>query len=68
MTMKNKGSIILSTAITLLPIVLSLLVYPQLPEKMGMQYNAEGTENWYAPKAVAVFVVPAALALSTCLL
>lgn len=63
MTMKNKGSIILSTAITLLPIVLSLLVYPQLPEKMGMQYNAEGTANWYAPKAVAVFVVPAALAL-----
>ncbi len=63
MTMKNKGSIFLSTAITLLPIALYLLVYHQLPEQMGMQYNAEGAANWYAPKAVAVFVVPAVLAL-----
>ncbi len=63
MTTKNRTVIVISTAVALLPIVMYLVVFDQLPAQMGMQWNVEGNVNWYAPKAVAVFVVPVALAL-----
>jgi uncharacterized membrane protein len=63
MTKKNKAFIFLSTAVALLPIAMYLAVFDQLPAQMGMQWNAEGGVNWYAPKVVAVFIVPVVLAL-----
>jgi uncharacterized membrane protein len=63
MTSKNNKVISISTAVCLLPIVMYLVVYDRLPAQMGMQWNIEGDVNWYAPKAVAVFVAPAVLAL-----
>jgi uncharacterized membrane protein len=63
MTKKNKAFIFLSTTVALLPIAMYLVVFDQLPAQMGMQWNVEGNVNWYAPKVVAVFIVPVVLAL-----
>jgi uncharacterized membrane protein len=60
---RDKSFIVLSTIICLLPIAMYLMVYDQLPEQMGMQWDLEGNVNWYAPRAAAVFGVPAALAI-----
>lgn len=60
---KDRNYLLLSTGLCLLPIILYLVVYNSLPEQMAMQWNLSSEANWYAPKAVAVFVTPAALAL-----
>ena len=60
---RDKRFVFLSTIICLLPVALYLIVYDQLPEQMGMQWDLEGNVNWYAPRAVAVFAVPFTLAL-----
>jgi len=62
-TKKDKGFIFLSTIVCLLPIAMYMIVYEQLPEQMGMQWDFEGNVNWYAPRAVAVFAVPVVLAI-----
>lgn len=53
----------LSTLVCMLPIAMYLAVYDKLPAQMGMQWNVEGTVNWYAPKAAAIFIVPVLCAL-----
>ena len=59
--MKNKinfGMLALTSVICLLPIVLALVLYNDLPEQMAMQWNLEGNPNWFAHKNVAVFGMP----------
>lgn len=60
---KDKKFILLSTIVCLLPIGMYLAVYDKLPAQMGMQWDFEGNVNWYAPKAMAVFLSPSILAL-----
>lgn len=60
-TKNDKRNLLLSTVLCLLPIALYLAVYDSLPEQMAMQWSVEGTANWYAPKAAAVFGLPAVL-------
>ena len=59
--MNKKNNLILllvSSIICLLPIVLSLAVYKDLPEQVAMQWNLEGDPNWYAHKSIAAFGMP----------
>jgi len=59
--MKIKTNIImaaLTSFLCLLPLVLSLVVYNDLPEQVAMQWNLSGNPNWYAHKAVAAFGMP----------
>jgi len=57
--MKNNTFILIITSIICLsPIILALTVYNDLPENMAMQWSLDGTPNWYAPKAAAIFGIP----------
>jgi uncharacterized membrane protein len=50
--------LLLSSLVCLLPVILGLAVYHDLPEQMTMQYNIEGNPNWHAHKAVGAFGLP----------
>ena len=59
--MKSKSELVMlfaSSVVCLLPIVLSLAVYSELPDQIVMQWNLEGNPNWFAHKAVPAFVMP----------
>lgn len=55
--MKNKGFII-SSAVALLPIVLSAVLYSRLPEQLPLHYAINGTADGYASKGVIAFGIP----------
>ena len=54
----NLVTAIVSSVVCLLPIILSVMVYNDLPERMPMQWNFAGEPNWYAHKAIAAFGMP----------
>ena len=54
----NLFLLIITSIICLLPMILSVVIYNDLPEKLVMQWNFVGNPNWYAPKVVAAFVMP----------
>lgn len=60
---KNKTALILSTIVCLLPIILAVIVYKKLPDKVPIHFNFSGEPDTYAPKAVAVFGFPVLLAV-----
>jgi uncharacterized membrane protein len=64
--MKTKNDIFkaaLSSAICLLPVILSAVLYNDLPEKIAIHWNIAGDPDRYAPKAVAAFGLPVAFML-----
>ena len=48
--------LILTTSICLLPIVLSTVLYPELPGEIPVHFNIAGQASNYLPKAFADFV------------
>ena len=62
-TIKNKSFIILSTFVCLLPILMYVFVFDQLPEQMVQHWGAGGTPTWTMPREFAIFVLPLVLAL-----
>ena len=54
---------ILSSIVCLLPIILGLVVYEDLPERMVMQWDLQGNPNWDAPKSFGIFGLPIFLLL-----
>jgi uncharacterized membrane protein len=57
-TKSNFAVIVLSTVVCLLPVILSFMVYNDLPEQVVIQWNVEGNPNRYLPKAAAAFGLP----------
>jgi uncharacterized membrane protein len=57
-TKSNFAVMTLSTVVCLLPIILSFMVYNDLPDKVVVQWNVEGNPNRYLPKAAAAFGLP----------
>jgi uncharacterized membrane protein len=55
--MKNKSTII-STIMCLLPMVLSAILYSELPTQIAVHFNNAGVADNYLPKAVAAFGLP----------
>ena len=49
---------IISTVICLLPIILSLIMYDKLPDKMPIHWDIEGNPDNYGSKAFAVIGLP----------
>ena len=49
---------IITTLICLLPMILSALVYDQLPEQVAIHFNAEGVPNGFASRAFAAYGLP----------
>ena len=56
--MKNKKLLFLSTLLCLLPILLGLSMYPQLPAQVPIHFDMSGTPDNYASKNFAVFALP----------
>ncbi len=59
---KNKIKFIVSTLITLLPILAGLLLWDKLPETVPIHWNAKGEIDGYAPKLFAVITLPIIMA------
>lgn len=56
-----KGKIILTSVITLVPILLGLLLWNKLPDQIPTHWNAEGVIDGWSSKAFAVFALPGIL-------
>ena len=57
-TKNNKAIILLTSIVCLLPLILSAVVYNDLPEQIAVQWSAGGNPQNYVPKAAAAFGLP----------
>ncbi|MCE5236149.1 MAG: SdpI family protein [Clostridiaceae bacterium] len=57
-TKNNHVVMILSSVVCLLPIILSLVVYNELPEKIAIHWDVTGSPDNYASKAFAALGLP----------
>jgi len=60
---KNSSTLIMTTLGCLLPIILSITLYDQLPEQIAVHWNSAGNPDNYMPKAIAVFGLPVLMAV-----
>ncbi len=57
-----KWKIVISTALTLLPALIGLALWNQLPDTMTSHWGADGVADGFAGKGFAVFGIPAIMA------
>lgn len=60
--MKNKRAVFLVALVCLLPCILGLILYKDLPERIPIHWNMLGEPDNFAPKPFAVFGLPLILA------
>ena len=53
-----KGTIILTSIIILLPILIGLYLWPQLPDQIATHFDANNQPNGYSSKEFTVFGLP----------
>ena len=58
MIRSNKGTLILTTAILLLPMVIGLILWNKLPEQIPMHWNVAGEVYGWGSKGMLVFYLP----------
>ena len=58
MLKKYRTTLIITTIITLLPMLAGLILWNKLPEQIPMHFNAAGEVDGWASKPVGVFVMP----------
>lgn len=58
MLKKNKGLMILTSVIILLPMAAGILLWDRLPEKMATHWGTNGEANGWSSRPVAVFGLP----------
>ena len=56
--MKNKKYWLITSAVTLLPIILGLLLWDQLPDKLPTHFGVDGAADGWSGKGFAVFGIP----------
>lgn len=61
MIKRNKGTLVLTTIIMLLPMVIGLIVWNKLPEQVPMHWNAVGEVDGWGSKGMLVFILPLSL-------
>lgn len=61
MLLKNKKTLILTSAVTLLPLVVGLLLWNRLPREMTIQWNFYGQPGETASRSFVVFGMPLVL-------
>lgn len=54
--------LIWTTGLCLLPMLLSIILYPMLPDKIAIHFDSAGMPDSYAPKALAAFGIPLMMA------
>ena len=55
MTKKNKKIILITSMITILPILVGLILWNKLPEQVATHFDFNGIPNGYSSRAFAVF-------------
>ena len=55
---EHKNTLILTSLITLFPIIIGLIMWPRLPEQIATHFNANGVPDGYSPKLFAVVGLP----------
>lgn len=63
MIRENKGKLILTSIVILLPILIGVLLWNQLPDQLPTHWNAEGVVDGWSSKGFAVFGLPLFLLL-----
>lgn len=63
MIKKNLKTLIITTIVTLLPILVGLILWDKLPDKIATHFNAQGVADGFSSKAFAVFGLPVLLAV-----
>ena len=58
MIKKNKGKLILTSIIILLPVLIGLILWTKMPDKLPTHWNAEGVVDGWSSKGFAVFGLP----------
>lgn len=58
MEKQNRKTLILTVIVCLLPMILGIVLYNQLPEQMPIHFTAGDTPDKYAPKNFALFGIP----------
>ncbi|MBQ2952287.1 MAG: SdpI family protein [Clostridia bacterium] len=58
MLKKYRTTLIITTVITLLPVLAGLILWNRLPDEIPMHFNAAGEVDGMASKAVGVFLMP----------
>lgn len=61
--MKDKKTLMITTFICLLPIVMGLLLYDQMPAEIATHFDSNGVPDDYSPKEFAVFGLPVFLGI-----
>jgi uncharacterized membrane protein len=61
--MNNRRTLIITTILCLLPIILGIALYDRLPDMIPIHFDGQGNPDNYLSKALAVFGLPAVLAL-----
>ena len=56
--MKNKKYWLITSAVTLLPILLGLLLWNRLPDKLPTHFGVDGAADGWSGKGFAVFGIP----------
>ena len=59
MIKRNKGTLILTSIVILIPLLIGLLLWEQLPDRIPSHWNAAGEIDGWSSKAYAVFGFPA---------
>lgn len=58
MLKKNKGKLLVSSLIILLPIVIGLFLWNDMPERIVTHWNAQGEPDDFSSRSFAIFVMP----------
>lgn len=58
MIKRNKGTLILTTVILLLPMVIGLILWNKLPEQVPMHWNVSGEVDGWGSRGMLVFGMP----------
>lgn len=61
MLKKYRGTLIVTTLVLLLPMVVGLLLWNQLPEQVPTHFNAAGEADGWSSRSFAVFAIPVML-------
>ena len=58
---KNKWTMIITSVIILIPIVVGMLLWDKLPDKVPYHWGVNGEVDGWATKSQAVFLMPLAM-------
>lgn len=56
--MKKNSQLIWSTILCLLPVLLGIILYKKLPDRVAIHWDFHGVPNNFAPRGLAVFGLP----------